>query len=53
MTDASRDAQDPVSEFAARNGWDVPIEEYADFDLPIYVGASTFANLPWVSTTTA
>ncbi|HET7028423.1 MAG TPA: agmatinase [Candidatus Limnocylindrales bacterium] len=35
-------------DLAAHNGWDAPVDEYDDFDLPIYVGASTFANLPWV-----
>ncbi len=34
--------------FAAINGWDAPIDEYTAFDLPTYVGAGTFANLPWV-----
>jgi agmatinase len=34
---------------AARNGWlrDYPV--YSDFDLPSYVGPTTFANLPWVT----
>jgi agmatinase len=47
VTDASRDVPAPTK-LAIANGWDAPIDEYADFDLPIYVGASTFANLPWV-----
>ncbi len=47
MTDAS-DTRSPVPDFARRNGWDAPIDEFSDFDLPIYVGASSFANLPWV-----
>jgi len=35
--------------FASRNGWDKPFEVYDDFDLPPYVGPSTFCNLPWVT----
>jgi agmatinase len=44
-------AADPAAEadFAARNGWDRDFEVYEDFDLPPYVGPSTFANLPWVT----
>ena len=42
---------EPASEqdFAARNGWDREYEAYDDFDLPTYVGPSTFMNLPWVT----
>ncbi len=36
-------------DFAARNGWDREYETYSDFDLPIYVGPSTFQKLPWVT----
>jgi agmatinase len=36
-------------DFAARNGWDRPYEEWIDFDLPPYVGPSTFMNLPWIT----
>jgi formimidoylglutamase len=38
----------PASELAARNGWDRAWEVFDDFDLPTYVGPSTFSNLPWV-----
>lgn len=40
---------DPAPGFAAANGWDRDYEVYADFDLPTYVGPTTFANLPWVT----
>ena len=42
---------EPASEqgFASRNGWDREYEAYDDFDLPTYVGPSTFMNLPWVT----
>jgi len=39
----------PTSELAARNGWDRDWEVFEDFDLPPYVGPSTFSNLPWVT----
>jgi agmatinase len=39
----------PGSGFAAGNGWDAPYEVFSDFDLPTYVGPTTFANLPWVT----
>ncbi|MBI2777132.1 MAG: agmatinase family protein [Chloroflexi bacterium] len=35
--------------YARGNGWDADFEVYPDFDLPPYVGPSTFANLPWVT----
>jgi agmatinase len=35
--------------FAAQWGWDRPYEAFEDFDLPSYVGPSTFSNLPWVT----
>src|ERR687888_702706 len=37
------------SPFAELNGWDREFEVYEDFELPIYVGPSTFQNLPWVT----
>src|SRR6185503_19115414 len=42
---------DPASGqgFASHNGWDREYEVYDDFDLPTYVGPSTFMNLPWVT----
>jgi agmatinase len=39
----------PASELAARNGWDRDWDVFEDFDLPPYVGPSTFSNLPWVT----
>ena len=35
--------------FASRNGWDAPYESFTDFDLPTYVGPTTFMNLPWIT----
>ena len=35
--------------FAAANGWDREFETYSDFELPTYVGPTTFMNLPWVT----
>jgi agmatinase len=35
--------------FASQWGWDRPFEVYDDFDLPTYVGPSTFSNLPWIT----
>ncbi len=46
---------DPTAEFrastdlAARNGWDREYQTYSDFDLPVYVGQSTFQKLPWIT----
>ena len=36
-------------DFARHNGWDGEFETYDDFDLPTYVGPTTFMNLPWVT----
>jgi agmatinase len=36
-------------DFAARNGWDREFKTYSDFDLPTYVGLSTFQKLPWIT----
>jgi agmatinase len=36
-------------DFAALNGWDRAYETYSDYDLPAYVGPSTFQKLPWVT----
>jgi agmatinase len=36
-------------DFAHHNGWDAEFETYDDFDLPTYVGPTTFMNLPWVT----
>jgi len=39
----------PDGGFAAYNGWDAPYESFDDFDLPTYVGPSTFMKLPWIT----
>ena len=39
----------PARDFAAANGWDRDYEVFADFDLPTYVGPTTFMKLPWVT----
>ena len=36
-------------DFARDNGWDADFETYSDFDLPTYVGPTTFMNLPWIT----
>ena len=46
------DANDPIgaaADFGHLNGWDRDYETFSDFDLPSYVGPSTFSNLPWVT----
>jgi formimidoylglutamase len=44
------DAGPPAGEsFAAANGWDAEYEVYSDFELPTYVGPTTFMNLPWIT----
>jgi formimidoylglutamase len=47
----STDPADPsaATGFAAANGWDGEYETYSDFELPTYVGPTTFMNLPWVT----
>ncbi len=35
--------------FAAANGWDQPFEAFSDYELPTYVGPTTFMNLPWIT----
>jgi agmatinase len=35
--------------FASANGWDREHETFDDFDLPSYVGPSTFQKLPWIT----
>jgi agmatinase len=37
-----------ADDYAAQWGWDREFEVFSDFDLPTYVGPSTFSNLPWV-----
>ena len=46
--DAGSDARSDAG-FAAANGWDQPFEVYSDYDLPTYVGPTTFMNLPWIT----
>ncbi len=46
---AERHDPAPAGSFAAANGWDRQYEAYSDFDLPTYVGPTTFMNLPWIS----
>jgi agmatinase len=36
-------------DYARAAGWDRDWEVYADYDLPTYVGPTTFSNLPWVT----
>ena len=47
--DAYRPDPDPARDFAAANGWDREYETFSDFELPTYVGPTTFMNLPWVT----
>lgn len=46
---ASRNGRVANVDFARLNGWDREYEVFGDFDLPSYVGPSTFANLPWIT----
>jgi agmatinase len=39
----------PDAGWAAVNGWDREYEVFSDFDLPMYVGPSTFSKLPWIT----
>ena len=39
----------PDDGFAAANGWDQEFESFSDFELPTYVGPTTFMNLPWIT----
>jgi agmatinase len=36
-------------DYARAAGWDRDWEVYSDYDLPTYVGPTTFSNLPWVT----
>jgi agmatinase len=38
----------PEVDFAKLNGWDRDWETFSDYDLPTYVGPTTFMNLPWI-----
>ena len=46
---AERPNPDSQRDFAARNGWDKDYDTFDDFNLPTYVGPTTFMNLPWVT----
>lgn len=48
MAERRPDRSRPTS-FASHNGWDGDFEVFSDFDLPVYVGPSTFQKLPWVT----
>ena len=37
------------SDLARHNGWHREFETYSDFDLPTYVGPSSFMKLPWIT----
>ncbi len=39
----------PERDFAAHNGWDQAFETFDDFDLPTYVGPTSFMKLPWIT----
>jgi agmatinase len=38
-----------AADFGTLNGWDRPYETFSDYDLPTYVGPTSFMKLPWVS----
>ncbi|MFL5779073.1 MAG: hypothetical protein ACJ761_09040, partial [Chloroflexota bacterium] len=40
---------DARPDYRAANGWDRDWEVFSDFDLPPYVGPTTFMNLPWIT----
>ena len=51
--DVPRPGTEPSDEadvdFARLNGWDRDWEVFDDYDLPTYVGPTTFMNLPWIT----
>ena len=51
---SERHDPDPSADrdFAAHNGWDRDYEVFTDFDLPTYVGPTSFMKLPWISDAT-
>ena len=50
MAERPHDPEPSVGpDFAAANGWDREYEVYTDFELPTYVGPTTFMNLPWIT----
>jgi agmatinase len=44
-----RPGSSKAPDYAALNGWDASFEIYDDYDLPMYVGPSTFQKLPWIT----
>lgn len=46
---SERPVPDLPSTYAALNGWDREYEQFRDFDLPTYVGPTSFMKLPWIS----
>ena len=46
---AERPDPDLERDFASHNGWDQAFETFDDFDLPTYVGPTTFMKLPWIT----
>lgn len=42
------DDPDLARDYAALNGWDREYELFSDFDLPTYVGPTSFMKLPWI-----
>ena len=52
MAERPHDRQpDPSAavDYAQLNGWAQDWEIFSDFDLPTYVGPTTFMNLPWIT----
>ena len=49
MAERPPDPEPARGDFAAANGWDREFETFSDFELPTYVGPTTFMNLPWVT----
>jgi agmatinase len=43
------EAQGQPPDFATVNGWDREIDQFDDFDLPMYVGPVSFQKLPWIA----
>jgi agmatinase len=46
---AKHAAQAPDRSFGRQWGWDREFEMYSEFDLPTYVGPTTFSKLPWIT----
>jgi agmatinase len=46
---SERHHPDRERDFGAHNGWDRDYEVFDDFDLPTYVGPTSFMKLPWIS----